>query len=29
VGIVEDLGATIATPDRARELLKLKAAAHV
>jgi uncharacterized protein (DUF849 family) len=29
VGIVEDLGATIASPDRARELLKLKAAAHV
>jgi uncharacterized protein (DUF849 family) len=29
VGIVEDLGATIAGPDRARELLKLKAAAHV
>jgi uncharacterized protein (DUF849 family) len=29
VHIVEDLGATIATPDRARELLKLKAAAHV
>jgi uncharacterized protein (DUF849 family) len=29
VGIVEDLGATIASPDRARELLGLKAAAHV
>ncbi|HEX4253193.1 MAG TPA: 3-keto-5-aminohexanoate cleavage protein [Pseudonocardia sp.] len=29
VGIVEDLGATIAGPDRARELLRLKAAAHV
>jgi uncharacterized protein (DUF849 family) len=29
VHIVEDLGATIASPDRARELLKLKAAAHV
>jgi uncharacterized protein (DUF849 family) len=29
VHIVEDLGATIASPDRARELLKLEAAAHV
>jgi len=29
VGIVEDLGGTIASPDRARELLHLKAAAHV
>jgi uncharacterized protein (DUF849 family) len=29
VGIVEDLGATVVGPDRARELLKLKAAAHV
>lgn len=29
VGIVEDLGATVVGPDRARELLRLKAAAHV
>jgi uncharacterized protein (DUF849 family) len=29
VGIVEDLGATVASADRARELLGLKAAAHV